>query len=237
MVIKHTSFKHGWFYHYRVHMLKAETLCSDSYNSLRLYLEKMFDSCPDEYFSSGPRSSSLKFKIDDLCLHRVEGHEICELAKKGLENERQLSAHSKVQLFMLERDDKTLAVEVPLWLHPEELSTYLELFNCSEPLTGHIDALRIEDGKIWIWDYKPSADKEKYASTQVFFYAYMLSKRTNIPLDNFRCGYFDECSAHIFKPELNNILSNTLNNNLNNNLNINLNDNQNNENQNIKMVN
>ncbi|MBU4503046.1 MAG: PD-(D/E)XK nuclease family protein [Nanoarchaeota archaeon] len=68
-------------------------------------------------------------------------------------------------------------------------------------MTGHIDILRIEDEKIWVWDYKPNAHKEKYASTQTYFYALMLSKRTGIPLDDFRCGYFDQNHAFAFKPE------------------------------------
>jgi hypothetical protein len=31
----------------------------------------------------------------------------------------------------------------------------------------------------------------------------MLSKRTNISLDNFRCGYFDKNYAYVFKPKEN----------------------------------
>ena len=69
-------------------------------------------------------------------------------------------------------------------------------------MTGHIDILRVDDDKVWIWDYKPNAHKEKFASTQVFFYALMLSKRTSIPLENFRCGYFDSSYAYLFKPEI-----------------------------------
>ena len=201
MSIKHISFKHGWFYHYRLHTLKVDSLCNDNLFQLKTYLESMFDSCPDEYFNSGPRSSSLRFNFANINLHRIEGHEICSLARLGLQNPAKLSAHTKVQVYMLEKDDKTLAVEVPLWLHPKELDSYEKLFHTQKPLTGHIDALRIEDGKIWIWDYKPYAEKEKYASTQVYFYAYMLSKRTQIPLDTFMCGYFDDTQAYIFKPE------------------------------------
>jgi len=43
--------------------------------------------------------------------------------------------------------------------------------------------------------------REEYASTQTYFYALMLSKRTGIPLENFRCGYFDSHYAFMFKPE------------------------------------
>jgi len=102
---------------------------------------------------------------------------------------------------MLENDNKTVAIEVPLWLNNNELSLYNEIFNSKDTLTGHIDILRIEDEKVWIWDYKPNAIKEKFASTQIYFYALMLSKRTGISLDNFRCGYFDSKDTFIFSPE------------------------------------
>ena len=58
---------------------------------------------------------------------------------------------------------------------------------------------------MWVWDYKPNAQKEKYAKCQTLFYAIMLSKRTGIPLERFRCGYFDEKTAFVFKPELSSI--------------------------------
>ncbi|MBS3145995.1 PD-(D/E)XK nuclease family protein [Candidatus Woesearchaeota archaeon] len=201
-IIKHLSLDHlGGYYHYRTNNYKVDSLCND-YPELVSYLNKMFEECPNDYFESGPRSSSLKFKIENLDVKKLKNHEVCELTSLGLkENKnRYLTAHSKVQVFMLEKDDKTLAVEVPLWLEHNELNEFQGIFNSVEPLTGHIDVLRLEDGKIWIWDYKPDAAKEKYASTQVYFYTLMLSKRTGIPLDNFRCGYFDEKDAFIFKP-------------------------------------
>ena len=65
MVIRHTSFGHkGGFYHYRIHNLKLSNLCKDNLFNLKLYLEKMFEKCPHEYFDSGPRGSSLKFKLN-----------------------------------------------------------------------------------------------------------------------------------------------------------------------------
>jgi len=162
----------------------------------------MFEVCPDEYFNSGPRGSSLKFNLP-LSLEETRTHEVSELTKHGLETncERYKSNHSKVQMFMLENDQKTFAIEVPIWLKCSEINCFKRLFNSDEPLTGHIDLLRLEDGKIWVWDYKPNAHKEKFASTQTYFYALMLSKRTRIPLEKFRCGYFDNNFAYTFKPE------------------------------------
>ncbi|MBT5022654.1 hypothetical protein HOK51_11200 [Candidatus Woesearchaeota archaeon] len=200
MTIRNTSMKHGWFYHYRLNDHKIDFLCCNGFESLRTYLDQVFTNCPDHYFESGPRGSSLKFKLGIKPI-RVEGHEVSQLADVGLKSSRYKTAHSNVQVHMLEQDGTTIGVEVPIWLQDHEIKQYKAIFDSDEPLTGHIDIVRIEDGKIWVWDFKPKADLEKYASTQIYFYALMLSKRTNISLDKFRCGYFDEYSAHIFKPE------------------------------------
>ncbi len=192
----------GGYYNYKVHELKLNKLCKN-FPSLKIFLNDMFMNCPDDYFNNnGPRSSKLKFKLKNLDMHRVSGHEMNDLARQALEfnRERFKEGHPKVQVFLLENDNKTIAMETPIWLNPEELKNFN--FNLNSPLTGHIDVLRIEDNKIWIWDYKPSAFEEKYASTQVYFYALMLSQRTKIKLENFRCGYFDTNYSYIFKPEL-----------------------------------
>lgn len=200
-MIKIISLDHpGGFYHYRIHYGKLNKLCN-SYEGLQRYLTHVFASCPDKHFHEGPRSSALKFKIpvDPVS---ITGHETSKLALHGLHENRERfkTAHSRVQVFMLENDNNTVAMEVPIWLHRKELEVYESFFGEHEPLSGHIDVLRIEDGNIWIWDYKPNAHKEKYAATQVYFYALMLSARTGISLDHFRCGYFDHTLAYVFKP-------------------------------------
>ncbi len=201
------SFKHGWYYFYRVHLRKTEEL-TQPFPALYDYLHKMFDECPHEHFECEPRSSKLRFPIGSTELTHIDNHELATLSALGLEanKDRYKSNHSKVQLFMLENDATTIAIEVPLWLHAEELEGYEKIFDCTTPLSGHIDAVRIENGKIWIWDYKPNAKKEKYATTQVFFYAYMLSKRTGIPLEHFRCGYFDWENTYVFDPNTSTLL-------------------------------
>jgi hypothetical protein len=199
-MIKHTSLGHkGGWYHFRIHKFKAESLCTNSLGSLREYLDKVFRECPNDYFWKGPRSSGLKFRLENLNLKDIKNHEICMLTKLGLDmnKDRYQTGHSRVQVFMLENDKCTIATEVPIWLTSNEEGYK---FNDKEPLTGHIDILRIEDGKIWVWDYKPSANQEVFAATQIYFYALMLSKRINIPLDKFRCGYFDSNNCYMFNP-------------------------------------
>lgn len=199
MVIKHTCFDHkGGWYHYRVNFPKLRLI--NGFPELADFLEGLFEECPNEYFDDGPRSSYLKFDLNNLNLREVRGHEVSMLARLGLMDSKEMTAHSKVQCYMLEKDDKTVAVEVPIWLEPEELEIYNELFQTKEQLTGHIDLIRIEDEMIWIWDYKPDAARQKYAGTQIYFYALMLSKRTGIPLSKFRCGYFDSNYTYVFSP-------------------------------------
>jgi hypothetical protein len=200
-MIKHTSLSHGWFYHYRMHVPKTARLCCNGFSSLGAFMEKMLEACPDHYFTSGPRSSALRFDVNTQHI-RVDGHEVSKLAELGLRHGSYRTAHSNVEVYMLERDTNTIAVEVPIWLLPGELEMYHSLFDCEEPLSGHIDILRVEDDLIWIWDYKPNAEKEKYANCQLLFYALMMSKRTGIPLEKFRCGYFDDKTAFVFKPQM-----------------------------------
>lgn len=211
MVIQAKYLPHtGGAYVYRVSHTKTLELCK-KYPSLRSYLEKMFLTCPDKYFSNGgPRSSLLRFKLLGTSPKEATTHEVSLLSKHGLSInfDRIKDNHSRVQLFMLEHDKKTIAIEVPLWLHHNELGHYNTLFNTEEELTGHIDILRIENSKIWVWDYKPNPQKEVYATTQVYFYALMLSKRTGIPLTEFRCGYFNDNLAYTFLPEMMKIQNN-----------------------------
>lgn len=200
-MIRHASFNHGWFYHYRMHQPKVDSLCTSELSSLKAFMERVFDGCPDHYFMAGPRSSSLRFDLNIAPKH-IEGHPICKLAELGMDYGRYRTAHSNVEVYMLESDNNTVAVEVPIWLLPHELDVYHSLFDCEDPLSGHIDVLRVEDDNVWIWDFKPNAAKEKYAKCQLLFYALMLSKRTGLPMTRFRCGYFDEKDAFVFKPEL-----------------------------------
>jgi len=193
-------------YQYKFHISKMEGI-KNIYPSLNNYLVTLNKMCPNDYFSSGPRSSALRFKLN-LDIKSIQGHELSQLTKHALKLDGIKSAHLKVQTFLIEKDNKSVATEVPIWITKDELVNYKELFKSELPLTGHIDLLRIEDNTVWVWDYKPYAKNEKYAATQVYFYSLMLSKRTGIPLSNFMGGYFDKDNAYIFKPR-EDIASNT----------------------------
>ncbi|MFH1505965.1 MAG: PD-(D/E)XK nuclease family protein [archaeon] len=198
-MIKHVSLQHGWFYHYRLHEKKMDLLCNRRFAPLHSFLHSTFDNCPDEHFLNGPRSSKLRFDVG-ITPTAIENHEVCKLAEEGLASQQYKTAHSNVQMFMLEHDNKTVGVEVPIWLRHQELPSFKRIFDTKDPLSGHIDALRVEDKNVWVWDYKPRAEKERYATTQTYFYALMLSQRTGIPLKKFKCGYFDQDIAFVFDP-------------------------------------
>jgi len=202
-MIQHLSLKHGWFYHYRVHKDKVAELCAE-FPTLAGFLQNMLvkGACPDAPFNEGPRSSSLRFPVD-VDIKKV-AHPITQMAAAALVEGRYSTAHSNVQVFLLQHDKSTIAVEVPLWWMTEEMGSHSTIIPGADtgPLSGHIDVLSVEDGNIWVWDYKPGARKEKYASTQTYYYALMLAERTGVPLDRIRCGWFDEKDAYVFQPSL-----------------------------------
>ena len=101
-MIKNLVLEHkGGYYNYKVHDLKLNKLCNGFY-SLKNYLNEMFVNCPNEYFNSGPRISGLKFKLNNLDLHEISGHEMNDLTRQALEvnKERFQDRHPKVQVFL-----------------------------------------------------------------------------------------------------------------------------------------
>ena len=88
---------------------------------------------------------------------------------------------------MLVNDTATVAVEIPIYLYPQE-TPGLNRF-----VSGHIDLLQIRWDKIWILDYKPDAKYNRVNyNHQLFLYALALSKRTGIPMRNIGMAYFDD---------------------------------------------
>ncbi len=194
-LIRRKAFSHGWWYHYRVHEERLASLCAGSLAPLGEYLRGLFASCPDEKFLVGGRGSRLRFSLATPLLV-VEDHEVCRFARSA---RGPRSPHTNVEVAMLCGDGKSVAVEVPLWLDAGE-DSFLERL-APLPLSGHVDVLRVEEGRVWVWDYKPRAARERWAAAQVWSYAVMLSTRTSIPLDSFGCGWFDEEVAFLFLPE------------------------------------
>jgi hypothetical protein len=79
--------------------------------------------------------------------------------------------HDAVERFMLLNDSATVAIEVPIYLTPEDFTAlrsqgFTFPFGAN-PITGHIDLLQIRSGYVRILDYKPEAKAEKHVVTQL----------------------------------------------------------------------
>jgi transposase-like protein len=187
--IKSKQFVHsGLVYAFMIHQLKLNEFCK--YEGLREYLGGL-DDWVDKYFSSGTRCSQIKSSI------QVDVEEkknfLCEAVKHALRacedmNER----HSIVQKHLLYNDSSTIAVEVPVFAYDKKLG----------PICGHIDALQVRFGKLWVIDYKPGAaflNKERVIP-QLYWYARALSFRAKVPFGDIKCAWFDEQKCLEFEP-------------------------------------
>jgi hypothetical protein len=194
------SFAHGegLYYQYRLAQDKAKR----SPLGLRGYLFSMLEDCPNHFFQEEPRVSTVaseKIKARE----GTRNHPIIDLCRASFEERMLKNDHSNVEKYFVVNDPMTIATEVPVWVRGDEAGMCREVAHIpdDEVLTGHIDLIRNEDdGKISVWDYKPGACYETCAATQVFLYSVMLSIRTRIPLEKFKCGYFDTEYACFFCP-------------------------------------
>jgi len=186
MIIKKT-FKHNqqpYLYQYhnsKIHFLKF-------YKNLKNYLLKIKDNRPNHLFENSKRCSQVR--LDRNYETKIKFNNACKLADLALKTTKDnRRRHRIIQDFMLRNDSTTIAAEVPVYLN----------YN-NEIITGHIDFLQLRFNKIHILDYKPEAEKEKQAQSQVYLYARALSEITKIPLTNFVCAYFDENNYFEFSP-------------------------------------
>ena len=95
----------------------------------------------------------------------------------------------------------TLAVEVPIWLTPDEIieseRQYGVLLRAPDALpnaaiTGHIDFLQVRNGAVHILDYKPDARTNRPIA-QLTIYALALTKRApGLKLFDIKCAWFNE---------------------------------------------
>lgn len=188
---------HGYYYRFRIATFKLDTAPTP----LSKFLYSLPTCCPNRYFLSGPRASNFNMSVD-ASIKSSSAHPIIKFAQEGLKNRLFKSNHEKIEKYMLDNDTQTIATEVPVWFEPSELEEYgIPKSRDGCTLTGHIDILRLESGDIiGIWDYKPCAKPETKMHVQVYLYALMLSERTGLSIDHFRCGYFDTHIAFYFSP-------------------------------------
>lgn len=190
------SFAHGVGHYYRYRLAKHKLHRIPQ--QLREYLLALPPNCPNELFSTGPRASNFEVRLH-IDLTHLKDHPCISYAQSALVNRHFKSAHEDVEKYMLENDPECVATEVPIWLDSSEMKQFGWAHLSTGCLTGHIDVLRCEDDqRVGIWDFKPLAVSSINAKIQIFLYALMLSTRTGIPLNLFRCGYFDAEDAFVF---------------------------------------
>ena len=200
--VKVNQLSHGMTYPFKINEANLDKLAVNQLQALKDFLNYVFYKCPDQLFRlEGPRASQLRFPLN-VEITEDANSGICTSAANALSNRGHNMPHDAVEDYMLENDTNTVVAEAPLWASYFELqgTGISEKIKDTNPLTGHIDLLQIKEGKVNILDFKPKAAKEKWAPTQLFAYALMLSKRTGLNLENFRCSYFDEKTSFWFNP-------------------------------------
>jgi len=210
-LIRSTRLHHKQVYMFRTHRGKLDYLLADSkhtaFTPVETYLTEMATDCPHHLFQEDSRASSARTSFD---LTGVEIKERRNLALRMARLALQTAPtnrlrHDTVQRFMLATDAATIAMEVPIYLTPEDIAHLKHALGFAVPLvlettlTGHIDLLQLRGGAIHILDYKPNAMRER-PITQLMVYALALSRRTGLRLFDFVCAWFDEHHSFEFYP-------------------------------------
>ena len=195
MPIKIKSLEHHGFYiRYRLHTRNMDVVPA----SLQGFRTTIFDGIPQALFTHPENPGCSGMRTDAAIeMRELSDHPIIGYARESKAHTKFKSRHENLQQWFLLNDPCSIVAELPVWVDERESKERLKL---DFPLTGHIDLLRYADGKVEIWDYKPRAKKEKWARTQVYLYAQLLSLRAGIPLGDIICGYFDEETAFVFSP-------------------------------------
>lgn len=209
-VLQTVLLRHQQVYRFRVHTPKLDLLSNDHLRGLREFLAEAVGKCPHKIFLDPARPSQLQagLKLDGVYIARKENAAVrmAGLALKASPSNK--LRHETLQKFMLCNDSVTVAVEVPVWLLPEELEGLKAApgfripFKLEKPLAGHIDFVQVRGGAVHVLDYKPEAAKERHAHEQLVLYALALSARTGIKLKDMRCAWFDEKDYFEFFPLL-----------------------------------
>jgi hypothetical protein len=191
------KFHHQQVYEFKYHTLKTN-FSKRFFPQLKTYITSIHKTphfIPNSAFQTGPRASQLRI---DLKPQKTSKHNnaprLAELALTLAKTNRE--RHQVIENFFLANDSTTIAIEVPVYIKPNELTKQEKRdygLNIEEPLSGHIDIIQQRFEKIHILDYKPDAKKsDKTSAEQLFLYALGLNKRTGIPLRRIVCAYFDE---------------------------------------------
>jgi len=205
-IIHSKKFHHQQVYEFKYHTLKTN-IAGKTFPQLKSYITSIHNIphfIPETPFQAGPRCSELRINLKpQKTTKHKNAPRLTELALTlvKINHER----HQKVEDFFLINDSTTIAIEVPVYINPRELSLKEQKdygINLEEPLSGHIDILQVRWNKIHVLDYKSEAKiSDRVTAEQVFLYTLALSTRTNIPLNKFICAYFDKNDYYEFSPK------------------------------------
>jgi hypothetical protein len=203
--------QHRQVYLYTLHHGKLAHLFSfpyhRAYTPVRDYLVADVPSAdfPHEFFTRENRERSSQYPVILQAEVIRKDNYATRLAGLALQiAPSHTKRHEMLQRFMLLNDSATIAVEVPIYLTPDDFAYFRArgfTFPFGDnPITGHIDFLQLRSGFLHILDYKPEARKERHAVTQLTIYALALSRRTGLPVKAFKCAWFDERDYCEFSP-------------------------------------
>lgn len=204
--IRAVKLYHRQVYHFAYHRPKLALLRTDKehrhFSPLADFLENVPRNCPHELFRDSSRASQLASdSVDSSCLIVTRKENLATrmaaLVLPTLGDNR--LRHETLQRFMLANDSVTVAVEVPIWLSPEDIAQIEHRHRIqlcaptsrSQPITGHIDFLQVRNGAVHILDYKPDARSNRPIA-QLTIYALALSHLAGLRLFDIKCAWFNE---------------------------------------------
>jgi len=206
--IRSLKLYHRQVYKFQYHRAKLDLLRQGREHArfarLADFLEMIPLQCPHELFRDSERASQATLATL-AAAHPIINHKenaaaaMAALVIPTIGNNR--LRHEALQRFMLANDSTTLAVEIPIWLTPDEIleleRQYGVLLRAPDALpdaaiTGHIDFLQVRNGAVHILDYKPDARTNRPIG-QLLIYALALTKRIpGLKLFDIKCAWFNE---------------------------------------------
>ncbi|MCC7572844.1 MAG: hypothetical protein KO464_05595 [Candidatus Methanofastidiosum sp.] len=153
-------------------------------DSLDSYLKKVYeegDRWHKELFPFMGRASVMR---EPKYKHYIEiDTELPEMAKEAFRLYPG-SPHDQVENYMIDHDDLTVAAEVPIYSFFDNVS-------------GHIDIIRFNAGKIEIWDFKNYRNYN--VGSQLYWYRKLLAQNLNIPEEDIQAGFFTYFKSFILE--------------------------------------
>jgi len=198
-------------FHYHKKRLEKINQLNEEYKKLKKFLLEIYNgNVPNNLFNKKtiPRVSNFKLKgIKRAFLRSYSkqlirsgkvfefnsdyklSHYAKEVYKNFKRNEfRKNPGHDPILKNILIRDDKSIAIETPIWKKVN-----------GNYITGHIDLIKIESGAIKIVDYKPEGHF-LYSLPQVASYGLLF--KSIFKYENVICISFNKDQAWEYKPEI-----------------------------------